>query len=170
VATIQLKLGDMFDGPSDLIVLPCSTAGTITSFVRERLIHHRIPYPNPGMKLGDVVVLPFEGGENIAQFVAYAASVEEQSSTREAIKRIGKQLGTTRERPTIRRVSAPELGTRNCEQTGCCGALPLHAYSLILGTQPWLVDGSRATLTLSARVQSARVQFPIWRRSGSRRE
>jgi hypothetical protein len=111
MASVQLKLGDMFDGPSDLTVLPCSTSGTITSFVRERLIHHRIPYPKPGMRLGDLVVLPFEGGENIAQFVGYAASVAGLSSGLEEIERIGEQLGmATQERSTIRRVSAPLLG------------------------------------------------------------
>src|SRR5215203_5653257 len=101
----------MFDGPSDLIVLPCSTAGTITAFVRERLLHHRIPYPNPGLELGDVNVIPFEGGENIAQYVAYAASVKGNSSSEHAIKRIGQQLGeATKARPTIRLVSSPLLG------------------------------------------------------------
>lgn len=111
MAIVQLKLGDMFDGPSDLIVLPCSTGGTITEFVRQRLIHHRIPYPKPGMKLGDVSVMPFHGGENIAQFVAYAASVERNSSSKAAIHRIGEQLGAaTNEGSTIRLVSAPLLG------------------------------------------------------------
>jgi hypothetical protein len=101
----------MFDGPSDLIVLPCSTAGTITSFVREKLIHHRISYPKPGMQLGDVHVLPFEGGENIAQFVAFAASVEGSHSSTEAIRRIGVQLGEcTRRGPTVRLIAAPLLG------------------------------------------------------------
>src|SRR4051812_26623736 len=112
MATVQLKLGDMFDGPSDLIVLPCSTSGTITDFVRKRLVHHRIPYPKTGMRLGDLSVVPFEGGENIAQFVAYAASVEANSSTGPAIRRIGEQLGdATKEWPTVRRVAAPLLGT-----------------------------------------------------------
>ena len=111
MASIQLKLGDMFDGPSDLIVLPCSTGGTITPFVHQRLIHHCIPDPKPGMKLGDLQVLPFEGGENIAQFVGYAASVQGYSSNLEAIERIGEQLGkATRKWPTIRRVFAPLLG------------------------------------------------------------
>ena len=111
MSLVQLKLGDMFDGPSDLIVLPCSTSGTITEFVRDRLINHRIPYPKPGMKLGDVTVMPFQGGESIAQYVAFAASVRGNSTTEEAIRRIGEQLGSaTVEQPTIRRVSAPLLG------------------------------------------------------------
>jgi hypothetical protein len=110
-AVTQLKLGDMFDGPSDLIVLPCSTSGTITPFVRQRLIHYRIPYPNPGKILGDVTVMPFDGGENIAQYVAYATSVSANASSSDAIRRIGSQLGrATQEYPTIRLVSAPLLG------------------------------------------------------------
>jgi hypothetical protein len=112
MAIVQLKHGDMFDGPSDLIVLPCSTVGTITSFVRQRLVHHHIPYPKTGMKLGDVSIMPFEGGENIAQYVAYAASVEPGASSAAAIRRIGEQLGAaTKNQSTIRLVSAPLLGT-----------------------------------------------------------
>jgi hypothetical protein len=108
---VQLKLGDMFDGPSDLIVLPCSTAGAITPFVRKRLIYHSIPYPDIGMELGDVNILPFEGGENIAQFVAYAASVDSHSSSIDAIARVGEHLGAeTRRRSMVRLVSAPLLG------------------------------------------------------------
>lgn len=108
---VQLKLGDMFDGPSDLIVLPCSTVGTITEFVRQRLIHHRIPYPPAGMNLGDLSVMPFKGGENIAQFVAYAASVDGTSSSLRGIKKIGKAIGqATSEHDAIRRVYVPLLG------------------------------------------------------------
>src|SRR5579863_7823322 len=118
MSIVQLKHGDMFDGPSDLIVLPCSTGGTITPFVRQRLVHYKIPYPRPGMKLGDVSIMPFEGGENIAQYVAYAASVDAElsslgsSTPTWAIRRIGAQLGSaTRNQSTIRLVSAPLLGT-----------------------------------------------------------
>ncbi len=113
---VQLKHGDMFDGPSDLIVLPCSTVGTITDFVRKRLVHYNIPYPKPGMELGDVSIAPFEGGENIAQYVAYAASVEPQlgltGSSTDAIRHIAECLGiATRNQSTIRLVSTPLLGT-----------------------------------------------------------
>jgi hypothetical protein len=111
MSTVELRLGDMFDGPSDLIVLPCSTSGTITPFVRRRLVHHRIPYPRSGMELGDVQVLPFDGGENIAQFVGFAASVDDDNSSESAIRRIGEQLGQqTAKVDSIRRVAVPLLG------------------------------------------------------------
>src|SRR4051812_37134937 len=101
----------MFDGPSDLIVLPCSTAGTITPFVRDKLIHYRIPRPRRGMTLGDVQVFPFEGGENIAQFVAFAASVKGNTTSTVAITLIGSQLGEqTRQNDSIRHIAAPLLG------------------------------------------------------------
>jgi len=109
--TVELRHGDMFDGPSDMVVLPCSTNGTITGFVRQKLLHFRIPYPKPGMELGEVSILPFEGGENIAQYVAYAASVLSNTSTPEAIKRIGEQIGDyTNMVSSVRHICAPLLG------------------------------------------------------------
>jgi hypothetical protein len=112
MSIVELRLGDMFDGPSDLIVLPCSTSGTITEFVHHRLIHYSIPYPKTDMNLGDVQVHPFEGGENIAQFVAFAVSVGRRGTSEEAIHRIGFQLGeqTTRVE-SIRHIATPLLGT-----------------------------------------------------------
>jgi hypothetical protein len=108
---IKLRLGNLFDGPSDLIVLPCSTNGTITGFVAAALSDYKIPYPKNSYKLGDVDIRPFEGGENIAQFVAFAASVGHMASTEEAIRSIGNQLGAaTLEYSSIKAVSTPLLG------------------------------------------------------------
>lgn len=108
---IKLRLGNLFDGPSDLIVLPCSTTGTVTGFVARSLANCRIRYPRDNMRLGEVEFMPFEGAENIAQFAAYAASVDDMTSTLEAIQEIGRALGTfTREQPSVRAISAPLLG------------------------------------------------------------
>jgi H-type lectin domain len=51
-ATVKLRLGNLFDGPSDLIVLPCSTVGTVTGFVARSLVHHSIPHPREGLRRG----------------------------------------------------------------------------------------------------------------------
>jgi hypothetical protein len=110
-ATVKLRLGDLFDGPADLIVLPCSTVGTVTGFVARSLAHHSIPHPREGMKLGEIEIMPFEGGEDIAQYVAFAASVKGMTSSPEAIEQIGAALGAfTREQLSVRSVSAPLLG------------------------------------------------------------
>ena len=109
--TVKLRLGDMFDGPADLIVLPCSTAGTITGFVARRLAQYSIPHPQAGMSLGEVEIMPFEGAEDIAQFVAFAASVHAHSSSLDRLESIGRAVGTfTADNSAVRYVSAPLLG------------------------------------------------------------
>lgn len=110
-AAVKLRLGDLFDGPSDLIVLPCSTDGTVTGFVARSLAHYSIPHPREGMKLGECEIMPFEGGENIAQYVAFAASVKRMTSSAEAIESIGRSLGEfTRAQASVRSIAAPLLG------------------------------------------------------------
>jgi hypothetical protein len=42
----------MFDGPTDLIVLPCGTNGTVARTTAEALSNFHIPQPSFGMKLG----------------------------------------------------------------------------------------------------------------------
>ena len=96
-ATVKVRLGDLFDGPSDLVVLPCSTGGSVTGFVARSLSNHSIPHPQGRMKLGDVEIMPFEGGEDIAQFVAFAASVKSYTSSPHAVQSIGAVNGPDRE-------------------------------------------------------------------------
>ena len=109
--SVHIRLGNLFDGAADLIVLPCSTSGTITGFVARSLVHHSIPHPRDNMRLGEVEVMPFEGGDDIAQYVAFAASVERNFSTLMAIEKIGVALGEfTNIEPTVRTISAPLLG------------------------------------------------------------
>lgn len=110
--SVRLRVGNLFDGPSDLIVLPCSTGGTITGFVARSLVNYNIPHPRTGMRLGTVEFMPFEGAENIAQFVAFAASVQRHASTLEAIREIGGAIGSfTQDHPEVKAIAAPLLGT-----------------------------------------------------------
>ena len=109
--TVKLRLGNLFDGPSDLIVLPCSTAGTITGPVVRSLLKYSIPHPQEGMEFGAVEILPFDGADDIAQYVAFAASVKGYSSTPKAIEAIGRAVGEfTASNPAVRNVAAPLLG------------------------------------------------------------
>lgn len=110
-SSVKLRLGNIFDGPADLIVLPCSTGGTITGFVARSLNHYSIPHPKVGMSLGEVEILPFEGGENLAQYVAFAASVKSMTSSLLAIEKIAATLGEfTNQEPSARVISVPLLG------------------------------------------------------------
>jgi TIR domain len=111
---IQLVNGDMFDGPCDLIVIPCATGGAVTSFVRERLRQFKLPVVPPRMALGDVRLFPFAGADQVAQFVAYAASVPQvhhQQSSPETIRHIGQELGRATQSESIQTIHCPLLGT-----------------------------------------------------------
>jgi hypothetical protein len=63
------------------------------------------------MKLGAVEILPFDGGENIAQYVAFAASVKSMTSSLSSIEDIAVKLGQFTQRESSARViSVPLLG------------------------------------------------------------
>lgn len=112
-ASVTIRLGNVFDGPADVIVLPCSTAGTVADFVARSLRQYALPHPPAGMRLGDVEILPFEGGENLAQFVAFAASVKSMASSLWAVEAIAEKLGKfTTQEAAARVVSVPLLGAR----------------------------------------------------------
>jgi hypothetical protein len=109
--TVILKLGNLFDGPTDVIVLPCSTGGSVTGFVARSLSQYSLPHPTEGIALGGVEILPFTGGENIAQYVAFAASVKSMSSSLSAIENIAAKLGEfTQRESSARMISVPLLG------------------------------------------------------------
>jgi hypothetical protein len=112
IAKVQIRHGNMFDGPSDMIVLPCNTQGGSTPFVIDHLQHFRIPLPKTSFDFGEVDILPLTGGENIAQYVAFSASVMEKGETPSSIiRKIGKQLGkATQTNDSIKAISAPLLG------------------------------------------------------------
>jgi TIR domain len=151
MATVQLRHGDVFDGPSDLIALPCSTAGTVTGFVMERLVTYKMPRPAAGVPLGDVKFLPFTGGENIAQYVAFAASVLDAGSSPDAIRQIGRKLGRfTVDTPAVRLVAAPLLGG---------GAGGLDSNDVVES----LADGFKSSGHRDATLQISILDEPVFR-------
>jgi hypothetical protein len=110
--TVQLREGDMFAQPTDLIIIPCSTAGTVTRMVAERLRAFNIVEPRKLMDLGDVEFHFFEGATNIAAYVGYAASVEAMESSVPAISRIAEQIALfVRDKAEIRNIAIPLLGS-----------------------------------------------------------
>jgi len=107
---VQIKLGDMFQGACDLIILPCSTNGSVTQFVFNRLKNYNLPKPQKG-KLGEVKLLPFKGAENIAQYVAFAVSVDSNASNLAAIESISEKIGKlTIANSSIQIIHIPLLG------------------------------------------------------------
>lgn len=103
----------MFEGPSDLVVLPCSVIPTVARFVEERLDRFRMPKPSEPMQLGEVRFLELGPASQVAPFAAYAASVEAKGGTEpSAIERIGATLGAyAAQHRRVHLVAAPLLGT-----------------------------------------------------------
>src|SRR4051812_45949480 len=102
-ASVLASRNDIFDSTSDLLVLPCSAKGTISTTVQRNADQYGIPRPKP-MPLGNVLVIPFPPPATIAKFIGWAASVERDSTTPNVIRRIGARLGElTHENPGIRR-------------------------------------------------------------------
>ena len=144
-AQVKIRLGNLFDGPTDLVVLPCSTGGSITPFVANTLASYKLPQPPTRLELGEIHIVSFPGGQNIAQFVAYAASVIHILSTSrpEAICGIGRALGRfTAAEPSVRAVSAPLLGA---------GAGGLSSETVVESLKSGFLETAspNATLTIS---------------------
>jgi hypothetical protein len=110
-STIQLRQGDMFGQPTDLIVIPCSTGGTITEGVAKHLEKFDIRGPRGYSSLGDVKFELFEGASNIATYVAYASSVQAMRTSSKAIAKIAKSVAYfVSDKPEIRDIAIPLLG------------------------------------------------------------
>ncbi|MBB5045524.1 hypothetical protein HNR60_000253 [Rhodopseudomonas rhenobacensis] len=111
-ATIQLREGNMFAQPSDLIIIPCSTGGSITSHVAQELENFDISPPPEAMQLGEVKFEIFRGAANIATYVGYAASVLGMRSNKAAISSISEKTALfAQNKPEIRNITLPLLGS-----------------------------------------------------------
>lgn len=127
MSIINLLNRDIFDGPCDLIILPCSRSGSVTSFVRNYIQGYKIPYPKNYLELGEVDIMEFTGAENVAQYVGYAASVAGNHSTPEAIQKIAGIIGDfCRSHENVQLVNAPLLGT------GAGGLSPDSSYQALI--------------------------------------
>ena len=110
-AKTELRLGNIFDISSDLIILPCNTDGNVTDFVAKSLKEFGIVYPPPNMSLGYVHIKPYTGNGITAKFIGFAVSVDRMVCTPEAINYIGQQIGQfTTQEPSVRSISMPLLG------------------------------------------------------------
>jgi TIR domain len=136
-STIQLRQGSIFSGPTDLIIIPCSTAATITSVVEKELRNFDIRRPRGYMNLGDIKFELFEGASSISTYVGYAASVEGMRTTSKAITIIAKSIADfVKEKSEIRDIAVPLLGS------GAGGLTPKQsARALALGFEGGSTDG-----------------------------
>lgn len=126
-STIQLRQGDMFAQPTDLIVIPCSTGGTITQSVANQLREFDIEWPRGYSDIGEVKFELFKGASNIATYVGYATSVQAMETRAKAITKIARTVAEfISDKPEIRDVAIPLLGA------GAGGLKPAVSLSALM--------------------------------------
>lgn len=112
---VVARYGNILEGGSDLTALPCSAKGTFSSSVRRHIENYNLPTPTDlmqPMRLGDVTSrFELSSRTEVTRSIVFCASVYNDSSTYEAIEKIGNTLGMlSKEDATIKHVEAPILG------------------------------------------------------------
>src|SRR6266404_9497874 len=97
MATVLVRMGDIFEGSADLTILPCSAKGTISSATGRWKQVFGIKTPKElelALQLGSVSDLyAFPGPSTICKRFCYAASVLNDHSSSDIITRIGAEIG-----------------------------------------------------------------------------
>lgn len=110
---IKIKRGSVFDEKCDLIILPCSSRASVTSWVRGEILQNQLPFPSSEIPFGDIRFHSTEAKYLKADYVGYAASVnsENNRSTSTAIESIAKTLVKYCKENDCSIVNIPLLGT-----------------------------------------------------------
>lgn len=96
-AFANLRYGNIFDSVEEVIVIPCSTTGTISGTFREGVYKAGISISSPDnqLNLGDIFFITQTGSKiSNLKYVALACTVDTnlQGSTYKAIRDIGYNL------------------------------------------------------------------------------
>jgi hypothetical protein len=136
---LKIKRGSVFDEKCDLLILPCSSSGSVTSWVRSEIEQNNLPFPSARTPFGQVRFLSTEARYTKADFVGYAASVDAKttSSTQKAIETIASDLVGYCKKNDCSIVNIPLLGT------GAGGLDPVEVFDIfkrIIGDEPILFN------------------------------
>lgn len=129
-----MKRGSVFDEKCDLLVLPCSSKGSVTSWVKSEIEQNDLPFPSAFSPYGKVRFLSTEARYAKSDFVGYAASVNSVnlSSSPKAIETIALDVLRYCRENKCSIVNLPLLGT------GAGGLDPaevMGVYEKILGSE-----------------------------------
>ncbi|WGS84329.1 toll/interleukin-1 receptor domain-containing protein [Methylomonas sp. UP202] len=136
---LKIKRGSVFDEKCDLIVLPCSSSGSVTSWVKGEIEQNNLPYPSASPPYGQLRVLSTEARYTKADYVGYAASVNAKSTSSElvAIEQIALDLISFCKQNDCSIVNIPLLGT------GAGSLDPVEVFSTyerLLGNENFIVN------------------------------
>ncbi len=128
-SSIEIINGDIFQEKADLLVIPCSTANTISDPFRHGLDKLQVQYVDflrsTTTRLGEVRLQKLPRSDNFYN-IAYVTSVDNFSSNIESIEEIGRKLGNLCNENNIKRIATPVLGT------GAGGLNPKDSYKFFI--------------------------------------
>jgi hypothetical protein len=160
-AKVTAHMGDVFVGGTDLTVLPCSARRTWSREAQRWIDAFGLQTPTQlmeNMRLSDLTPLvPFPGPQEITRFVAYGASVWDDPTSPEAIRKLGAKIGSvTRSDPEIRIIESVLFGTSS-------GRLPdaIAAKSLAQGFRETADPAARLWIRVHGYERHAVVQKAI---------
>lgn len=94
IAQVEVVRGDLFDSNADILVVPCSTSGGMTSAVKKRLQELGVTLAtNRGLEPGEVVAAATRS-EKLERTVLFAAAVPDGSTTTaDIVESAARQVG-----------------------------------------------------------------------------
>jgi len=136
---LKIKRGSVFDEKCDLIVLPCSSVGSVTAWVRSEIEQNSLPFPSAPIPFGHVRVLSTEAKYNKADFVGYAASVDAKANSSKiiAIEKISTELVYQCKENNCTIINIPILGIG---AGGLDFSEVIGVYEKILGKEAFTVN------------------------------
>lgn len=110
---IELKFGSIFDDKCDLLIIPCNSAGGVTSWVFENLKNNSLQTPKNYIPFGKVDYQKTNFKLENAEYIGFAASVDtkDNHSDIEAIKSISDDIINFCSNKSIKKINIPILGT-----------------------------------------------------------
>ena len=110
---IELKFGSIFDDKCDLLIIPCNSAGSVTSWVFENLKNNSLQTPKNYIPFGKVYYQKTSFKLENAEYIGFAASVDINGdySNIEAISTISKDILNFCSNKSIKKINIPLLGT-----------------------------------------------------------
>jgi O-acetyl-ADP-ribose deacetylase (regulator of RNase III) len=110
---LYIEYGSIFDSKCDLLILPCSSVGTITNWVRQEVDDHNLPRLDREIPYGKVLFYDVYQQYEKSNYIGYASSVEGTivESSKEGIISVLKEVVEFCKNNNCTIVNIPILGT-----------------------------------------------------------
>ena len=163
---VVVRNTDLFSEPADMLVLPCSRSGTISSNIEEKIAQFGIPGPYRGPQraaiLGQIEVYDAEPGSQVARYVCWAVTVFRTYTTLGAIRTVAREAALVAEsKSDIHIIATPLLGTGAGRADPMKSAAALVEGFLSAGVQGLTLRLHVRGASLAADIQRSLLSIPI---------